>query len=140
MRASPGQGSGTTYTTAYDLSSCMAAGKHTQANDRVRIVNGELDMFVGGSEAVARSQSEIVTGLKCTTSSKSCFRSNGSGWYVVKNSEVVDLYADHCFMGYGGVDAVSQCSGIYVDSNYQNGSGAWGVKASVDWMKTFVTP
>ena len=96
-------------------------------------------MFVGGTEAIARSQAELVTGLKCT-GRQSCFRSNGSGWYIVKDLEVADLNADHCFMGNLGVPGV-QCSGILgVDPYYEYGNNQWGVKATMDWLKTFVRP
>ena len=117
----------------------MANGKHAQPGERIRIINGERDMFVGGTEAIARSQAELVTGLKCT-GRQSCFRSNGSGWYIVKDLEVADLNADHCFMGNLGVPGV-QCSGILgVDPYYEYGNNQWGVKATMDWLKTFVRP
>ena len=128
VRASFGQGTGTTYTVAYNLASCMTAGRYTQSPDRVRIINGEGDMFVGGTEAIARASAERVTGLNCTAR-QSCFRSNGSGWYIVKHYEVLDLFADHCFMGYGGT-ALVQCAGILAsDANYVYGNNQWGVKA-----------
>jgi len=140
IQASLGQGAGTTYTAAYNLSSCMAAGGHTQANDRVRIVNGIRDMFVGGTAATARVSGETVTGLSCGSSAQSCYRANGSGWHVVQNLDVLDGYADHCFMGYGGNDYLAQCSGALVDANYQNGTAAWALPASITWLKSFVTP
>lgn len=138
IRASMGQGTGSTYTAAYNLSSCMADGKHAQTGDRLRIINGERDMFVGGTEAVARSQASLVTGLTCD-GKQSCFRDNGSGWYIVKDAEVADLNADHCFMGYLGVIGV-QCSGAFVDPYYKSGNNQWGVIATMNWLKTFVTP
>jgi hypothetical protein len=139
VRASMGQGTGSTYTIAYNLSSCMANGRHKQPGDRIRIINGERDMFVGGTESIARSQAELVTGLNCA-GRQSCFRTNGSGWYIVKDLEVVDLSADHCFMGNLGVVGI-QCSGVLgVDPYYQYGNNKWGVKATMDWLKTFVTP
>jgi hypothetical protein len=136
VRASFGQGTGTTYTVAYNLASCMTAGRYTQSPDRVRIINGEGDLFVGGSEATARASAQRVTGLNCT-GRQSCFRSNGSGWYIVKHYEVLDLFADHCFMGYGGT-AIAQCAGIALsDANYVLGNNQWGVKASVNFLKGF---
>lgn len=138
VAASFGQGTGSTYTAAYDLSSCIANGKHKQPGDRIRVINGERDMFVGGTEAIARSQAQLVTGLT-SCSGQSCFRSNGSGWYIVKDAEVLDLNADHCFMGYGGIVGV-QCSGALVDAGYQYGTSAWQLNATLNWLKTFVTP
>jgi len=85
---------------------------------------------------MSRSQAQLVTGLTCS-GQQSCFRSNGSGWYIVKDTEVQDLYADHCFMGYGGLYG-TQCSGLLVDSGYQNGAAAWQLNATLNWLKTFV--
>jgi len=140
VRASMGQGTGSTYTVAYNLESCMANGKHTQPGSRLRIINGERDMFVGGTESIARSQAELVTGIKCSgLSPTSCFQANGAGWAVVKDTQVLDLYADHCFMGYGTYGA--QCTGVaIVDANYQNGSANWALPATMNWLKTFVRP
>jgi len=140
VQASMGQGTGTTYTAAYNLASCMANGKHAQPGSRLRIINGERDMFVGGTVATARNSAVTVTGISCSSTSTSCFQSNGAGWYVVQNTEVADLYADHCFMGYGGNDYIAQCSGALVDPYYQNGSGAWALPATITWLKGFVTP
>lgn len=138
IRASMGQGTGSTYTVAYNLESCMANGKHTQPGDRLRIINGERDMFVGGTESIARSQATLVTGRSCPFATE-CFGSNGSGWAVVKDYQVNDLYADHCFMGLGTYG--TQCTGILaVDTNYQYGSAAWALPATTNWLKSFVTP
>ena len=139
VRASMGQGTGSTYTVAYNLASCMANGNHAQPGNRLRIINGERDMFVGGTEAVARASAQTVTGITCAGSPQSCFQANGAGWYIVKDAQVLDLNADHCFMGYGGIVGV-QCSGALVDAGYQNGSVAWQLNPTIDWLKTFVTP
>jgi hypothetical protein len=139
IRASMGQGSGSTYTAAYNLQSCMANGNHAQPGNRLRIINGERDMFVGGTEAIARSQGELVTGIKCSGSPTQCLQSNGSGWIVVKDYQVNDLYADHCFMGLGTYGA--QCTGLLaLDTNYQYGSAAWALPATTEWLRSFVTP
>lgn len=137
IAASFGQGTGTYYS-GYDLSSCMVDGAHAQPGSRLRIVNGERDMFVGPDEAGARASAQRVTGLTSCTGT-SCFRSNGSGWAVVKDANVQDLYADHCFMGYGGAYG-SQCAGALVDGNYRTGTGVWALPATMDWVKSFTTP
>jgi len=140
IRASMGQGTGSTYTAAYNLQSCMANGKHAQPGSNLRIINGERDMFVGGTEAIARSQAELVTGITCSgLSPTSCIKSDGSGWAIVKDANVLDLYADHCFMGLGTYGA--QCTGVLaVDTNYQYGSGVWALPATMTWLKSRVTP
>ena len=138
IRASMGQGTGSTYTIAYNLESCMANGNHAQPGDRIRIVNGERDMFVGGTSAIARSQAALVTGTSCGLNNE-CLRPNGSGYVVVQDYQVQDLYADHCFMGLGTYGA--QCTGVAaVDAYYRYGSSSWALPATMDWLKTFVTP
>jgi hypothetical protein len=139
IRASMGQGTGATYTAAYNLASCMADGKHEQPGSRLRIINGEKDMFVGGTQAKAAASAELVTGVSCEPGSQSCLQPNGSGWYVVKNNQVLDGLADHCFMGFGGVNSV-QCSGLQVDANYLNGNEPWALNPTIDWLKAFVSP
>jgi len=137
VRASFGQGTGYTYTSYYNLSACIADGNHAQKGTNLRVINGEHDMFVGGTQAVAASQAATVTGLTCSSNSQSCFRSNGSGWYVVKDAEVRDNYADHCFMGYGGYPG-TQCEGPYVDSNYANGNTGWELNPTMDWLVSYI--
>jgi len=139
VRASVGQGAGITYTAAYNLSACMSNGRHAQSGDRLRIINGERDMFVGGTESIARSQAQTVTGLSCT-GQRSCFRNNGSGWYIVKDYEVWDFYADHCYMGYLGAP-YTQCTGLAgVDPGYQYGNDAWQLGPNLTWLKSFASP
>lgn len=136
VEASFGQGTGTKYS-FYDLSACMADGKHAQPGSRLRIVNGERDMYVGPDEAGARASAQRVTGLTSCTGT-SCFLSNGSGWAVVKDADVGDRYADHCFMRNG--IAGGQCSGSTTDSRYGSGAGVWALPATMDWLKTFTRP
>ncbi|HEX3138532.1 MAG TPA: hypothetical protein VHQ87_00670 [Rhizobacter sp.] len=139
IEASFGQGTGSTYTVAYNLQSCIANGNHAQPGNRVRVINGERDMFVGGTESIARSQAELVTGISCSGTSTECFQSNGAGWAVVKDYQLNDLYADHCFMGLGTYGA--QCTGIAaVDTNYKYGTGNWALPATMNWLATFVRP
>lgn len=137
IEASWGQGTGTYYS-GYNLGACMTDGTHAQPGSRLRIINGERDMFVGGTESSARASAQRVTGLT-SCSGTTCFRDNGSGWAVVKDYQVQDLYADHCFMGYGGGYG-SQCTGLFVDGNYRSGSGAWALPATMDWVKSFTRP
>lgn len=139
IRASMGQGTGTSYS-VYDLSSCMTNGKHTQPGNRLRIANGQMDEFVGGTVATAGASGQRVTGVTCAPGTQNCLQSNGSGWYVVENTQVADGYADHCFMGYGGNDLLMQCSGVLVDPYYQNGTQPWELHPTLSWLKTFVTP
>lgn len=133
IRASYGQGTGNKYS-IYDLSSCMNNGRHTQAADRIRLVNGEGDTFVGPTASNVRTANQAITGLSCGSSALSCFRTNGSGWYIVKDAEVSDGKADHCYMLVGG------CTASTLDSGFKTGSAAWQMEANQNWLKSFVTP
>jgi hypothetical protein len=133
--ASMGQGSGNKYS-IYDLSSCMNNGRHTQTSDRIRLINGEKDVFVGPDAATVRKANEATTGLSCGSTANSCFRANGSGWYIVKNNEVQDGSADHCFMLNG-----DGCSGSSpTDAGYKSGSAAWQLDATLNWLKSYTKP
>jgi hypothetical protein len=139
VRASMGQGTGTAYS-IYSLTSCMSNGRHTQPGNRIRIINGQQDLFVGGSVASAGASGQRVTGAVCASGTQNCLQANGSGWYVVRDNQVQDGFADHCFMGYAGGPSTGQCSGMGVDANYQFGSEPWALNPTLDWLKSFVTP
>lgn len=132
--ASYGQGAGNKYS-IYDLTSCMNNGKHTQAADRIRLVNGESDTFVGPTASNVRTANQAITGLSCGSSALSCFRTNGSGWYIVKAAEVSDGSADHCYMLVGGCTSPSG-----LDAGFKTGSAAWQMEANQNWLKSFVAP
>jgi hypothetical protein len=68
VRASMGQGAGNYYS-GYDLSSCMNDGKHTQTSDRIRLINGQQDTFVGPDAATVRKTNEATTRFVKITSS-----------------------------------------------------------------------
>ena len=136
VAAAFGQGAGTKYS-FYDLSACMADGKHAQPGSRLRIINGEHDNFVGPDEAGARASAQRVTGLTSCTGT-TCFQSNGSGWAIVKDADVGDRFADHCFMRAGS--STSNCSGSQTDGNYRTGTGPWALPATMDWLKSFTRP
>lgn len=132
--ASMGQGTGTNYS-IYNLSSCMKNGGHTQPADRIRLINGEGDTFVGPTASNVRTSNQTVTGLSCGSSAYSCFRPNGSGWYIVRDAEVNDGVADHCFMLQGGCSAT-----LTIDTGYRDGAAAWQLAATLDWLKTYTKP
>jgi len=122
---------------AFNLSSCMTNKKHKLAASRLRIVNGEKDSFGGGTAAALRSQSTAVTGKKCASNAYTCLNSNGSGWIVIKNSQVSDKSADHCFQRKS-----RDCNGSenILDSKWRTGSGSFALPASLNWLKTFTKP
>jgi hypothetical protein len=118
----------------YDLRSCVANGKRALPSSRLRVINGEVDGFMGSSASSVRSQLQELTGLTCSSSSYSCFQSNGSGWYMVKAAEVSDGTADHCYMRSGG------CSGSKLDTTWDLGLAAWSLDTNLDWLTNFTLP
>lgn len=128
-------GVGVQYST-YDLRACMANGNRALASDRLRAVNGEGDSFNGGTASAARSQLKEVTGLDCGTTAYGCLNTNNSGWLIVKNSQVYDLSADHCYMRKSG-----DCAGLeaYLDPGWQSGTQNWELETNLQWLTGFTT-
>jgi hypothetical protein len=135
VRAAYGMGAHTLYTT-YVMNSCMTPGGYTIAKDRVRVVNGQSDVFPGGTATTVRSSSQSVTGMTCGATDYQCLAANGSGWIMIADSAVGDLNADHCYQRVGG------CTGLQstTDNTWRNGSTNWGLKANLTWLALFATP
>lgn len=132
VRAAYAKGTFTSYS-IYNLDSCMNNGNHTLASTDLRVMNGENDTFGGGSLSSVRTESQDVTGLSCGSTATSCLRADGSGWYIIRNTQVSDGNADHCYMRYGGcVDGL--------DPVWSSTTDPWGVSANLDWLKSRVTP
>ncbi|MCY1014391.1 alpha/beta hydrolase family protein [Pyxidicoccus sp. MSG2] len=132
VRAAYGLGCGVQYS-IYNLSSCVADGNRALPSDRLRIINGEQDVFVGPTESAVRAQNTQTTGLSCPLAT-SCFRSNGSGWYIIKDSQVADLQADHCYMRTGS------CVGLTLDNTWRSGTAPWSLSTNLNWLTQFTTP
>ncbi len=135
VRAAYGMGAHTLYTT-YVMNSCMTPGNYKIAKENLRIVNGQSDIFPGGTATTVRSSSESVAGISCGTLAYECLRSNGSGWIMIRDSAVGDGSADHCYQRVGG------CTGLQstTDSTWRNGTTNWGLKANLNWLASFATP
>ncbi|MFP2912731.1 alpha/beta hydrolase family protein [Pyxidicoccus sp. 3LFB2] len=132
VRAAYGLGAGVQYS-IYDLRSCVASGNRTLPNDRLRVVNGEQDTFVGPGESAVRSQSTTLTSYSCPLAT-SCLQSNGSGWYIIDDSQVADGNADHCYMRNSG------CIGLTLDSTWRSGTAPWSLRTNLNWLTQFTTP
>jgi hypothetical protein len=133
VRAVYGMGAGVQYST-YDLRACVADGNRVLTSDRLRTVNGETDSFMGGTESSGRTNFVQLTGLSCTSTSASCFRANGSGWYIVNHAESSAGIADHCYMRQGG------CNGTTLDQKWSAGTYDWSLGTNLQWLKTFTQP
>ncbi|GAB4557667.1 MAG: hypothetical protein Tsb007_17500 [Rhizobacter sp.] len=136
VRAAYGMGTHNLYS-VYSLTSCMNNGKHTLPASNLRIVNGDNDIFPGGTETTVRASSQSVTGKSCGSSAYQCLNTNGSGWIMVKGSQVSDLSADHCYQRALGGCLTSEDA---LDSGWRNGADNWGLKANLTWLAGFATP
>ena len=58
---------------------------------------------------------------------------NGAGWYLVRDFQVVDGLADHCYMLKGG------CFASAFDDNWLLGTDNWEMKPNLDWLASFGT-
>lgn len=130
VQAAWGLGAGVNYS-GYDLSSCVADGKRTLPSDRLRAINGEADGFMGGNISGVRSQLQTLTGLSCGSTATDCARANSSGWTIVRNTDVVDGAADHCYMRHGG------CVGSTLDDRWRHGSSNWSLDYNLNWLSGF---
>jgi len=132
VQAAYGLGAGVQYS-IYNLRSCVANGNRALPSNRLRIINGEQDIFVGPNESSVRSQNTETTGLSCPLAT-SCFQSNNSGWYIIKDIQLGDLNADHCYMRSGG------CVGLLLDSTWRTGTAPWSLRTNLSWLTQFTTP
>lgn len=135
VQAAYGIGMSNVYS-AYDLSTCVSNGKRSLPSDRLRAVDGERDNFAGGTQSAVQSSLQNVTGLTCAAGSTACTTANGSGWIIVKNSQVADGSADHCYMRASGDCFGSQNS---LDGNWNNGTANWSKDANLQWLTNFTT-
>jgi hypothetical protein len=135
VQAAYGIGMSNVYS-AYDLSTCVSNGKRSLPSDRLRAVDGERDNFAGGTQSAVQSSLQNVTGMTCAAGSTACMNTNGSGWIIVKNSQVADGSADHCYMRAAGDCFGSQNS---LDGNWNNGTANWSKDANLQWLTSFTT-
>lgn len=141
VQAAYGIGVGNKYS-SYDLSSCVSNGKRTLPSDRLRAVDGEKDTYAGGNGFTSGTQSGVqaslqnVTGYTCAPGSYACLAANSSGWLIVKNAQVADGSADHCYMRASGDCLGSQST---LDRGWQSGTANWQLESNLQWLTNFTT-
>jgi hypothetical protein len=134
VRAAWGMGDGVSYS-FFNLSSCVANGNRALPSSNLRAVDGQGDQFLGGNANAVRSELQSLTGDNCGSSAFNCLQSNGSGWYIVQNSQTVSGTADHCYWRNGGCSA----SETSTDANWENGSDVWESAACMNWLAGFAS-
>ena len=120
----------------YDLRACVTPDRRTLPSDRLRVVNGEHDGFLGGKESAVHAQLVELTGRKCPASTQDCFQEGTSGWYLVHHAESTDGDAEHCYMREGG------CRGNHsrMDPRWLEGGHPWSLDTNLQWLTTFTGP
>jgi hypothetical protein len=112
------------------FSSCLGKPFTAIPANRLTIINGASDSIAGGKSPLMR-----VSGTLCGEGAFQCWNPSmsGAGWYIVKDSQVVDGNADHCYVLKGG------CFGRSFDDNWLLGTDDWEMKPNLDWLATFGT-
>jgi hypothetical protein len=106
------------------------SGTRALPNARIRIVNGQADLF----SAAAFADLNAISGRSCAAG-PNCLAADGSGWYLAQDADVTDGHADHCYMTTNGC-AMSPA----VDPRWRGGTGPWAVSAALTWLRRFVAP
>jgi len=132
VQAAYGLGAGVQYAST-DLRQCIANGNRVLPSDRLRIVNGETDEFMGGNPVTVRSQMQEVTGLNCGLTAYGCVNPNNSGWHMVGQTQMLNGIADHCYMRAAGCG--SSEDNLY--PGWQNGTQAWQLEDNLQWLNGF---
>ncbi|WP_152606349.1 hypothetical protein [Aquabacterium sp. NJ1] len=115
----------------YNVNACVGNGKRVLPSSRLRVVNGENDLYGGGTQAGVRSSSEALTGYQCNGTS--CLQGNGSGWRMVLKSEVQDGSADHCYIRANS--CLSNQNNL--DPGWATGTAEWTLNGNLDWLTQF---
>jgi len=115
----------------YNVNACVGNGNRALPSSRLRVINGENDLYGGGTQSAVRTSSVAVSGYQCTGTS--CLQADGSGWRMVLKSEVQDGSADHCYLRANG--CLSNQNKL--DAGWLTGTAAWTLNANLDWLTQF---
>ena len=120
-----------------DVSSCADNARTTLLPSQMRSINGENDEFFGGNASGVRTQLQKVVGVSCA-GAWSCLKADGSGWLMVRPTEVADRTANHCYFYQNGNRACTSHNGF--DATFQNGTAPWSLGPNLDWLASRTGP
>jgi hypothetical protein len=120
-----------------DVSSCADDARTALLPSQMRSINGENDEFFGGNASGVRTQLQRVVGVSCP-GAFSCLQADGSGWQMVRTSEVADRTANHCYFYQNGNRACTSHNGF--DTGWRSGTSSWSLGASLNWLAGKATP
>jgi len=127
VKAAYGMGCGPTYS-IYDLKNCMVPSNYSLPSDHLWVVNGQSDGFIGPVSSQVHKFTQDTTGVSCDNETGLCQRANGSGWYIIKDSEPEDGRADHCYMRNGNCTVDPST----LDEIWLNGNEMWSLNTGLD--------
>lgn len=114
-----------------DTTPCQAAASTVLEPGQTRSITGEADGFFGDTLEGVRKQLEVVSGRSCP-GAVDCLQPDGSGWYIVRNTQVRDGGADHCFFFDHADGYCAKFKGL--DANWSEGKEPWSLAPSLDWL------
>ena len=126
MRAAYLIGNGDVASRIYNLSTCLDKPYLAFSSAQLREVNGQVDQYFGATQSGVQSQLQKVTGVSCASGTYDCLQPDGSGWYIIANSELVDGKADHCYFYNGANSTCSSWNGFDVK---------WDTGTTLPWQK-----
>ena len=103
-------------------------GTRTLPNNELRITLGQGDLATNAAGQPDLSALNALTGQSCTTFD--CLQSDGSGYYVVSNSEVSSGVASHCYWFLN-----STCSLFpTLDPTFVSGTTPWSLSTGLAFL------
>ena len=107
-----------------DMTSCMDPANRALPVDRLRAIDGDADQLFGQTVNGVGTELNAITGQNCDPTNVSCLRPNGSGWYMVLDSEVQNPPAQHVYITDPGWNPPN----IY----------SWSLIPNLEWLAGFI--
>jgi hypothetical protein len=114
-----------------DTTQCQAASATAFDLHQTRAIDGEHDGFFGDTAEGVRRQLEIVSGRSCPGATD-CLQPDGSGWYIVRDAQLRDASADHCYFLDAADGYCAKFKGL--DANWAQGNEPWALQPNLDWL------
>lgn len=118
-----------------EVKPCMEASATKIDSRDVRSINGEHDGFFGVEVNKVRKQLELVSGLSCAEHT-SCGEPQGGGWYIVRDGQLTDHSADHCYFLHEADGYCRNFKGL--DATWERGNEPWSMAYNLDWLASKV--
>eukprot|EP01084_Bolivina_argentea_P005933 11213_1 len=115
-----------------DLRNCLSYDTLYIDSSNIRSCIGEWDRFWGSEIAEVRKQQISITGYECGDTISDCIQNDGSGWYIVVDSEA-QKNAGHCY-AYSGI--LESCGYDFTPMYYQGCQMQckWSFESNLQWL------